>query len=36
MALVNSTPEWEALQQHWQRMRSVHMRDLFAQDPGLA
>ncbi|NBB83145.1 MAG: glucose-6-phosphate isomerase [Alphaproteobacteria bacterium] len=33
MALVDSTPEWKALEQHWQAMRQVHMRDLFADDP---
>lgn len=33
MTLVSSTPEWLALQQHWQQMRLVHMRDLFADDP---
>jgi glucose-6-phosphate isomerase len=36
MALVNSTPEWQALETHWQQMRAVHMRDLFAKDPGRA
>ncbi|MEA1048636.1 glucose-6-phosphate isomerase [Lamprobacter modestohalophilus] len=36
MALVSSTPAWQALQQHWQQMRSQHMRDLFADDPARA
>ncbi len=36
MALVSSTPEWQALQQHWQQMRARHMRDLFAADPARA
>jgi len=36
MTLVSSTPEWQALQQHWQQMRLVHMRDLFADDPARA
>ncbi len=36
MALVSSTPEWQALQQHWQQMHSQHMRDLFANDPARA
>jgi glucose-6-phosphate isomerase len=33
MARVNSTPEWQALEQHWQQMRALHMRQLFEQDP---
>jgi len=36
MASVHATPEWQALEQHWQQMRAVHMRDLFAADPGRA
>ena len=32
MALVSSTPEWQALRQHWQQMQAVQMRDLFAAD----
>ncbi|MEA3639064.1 MAG: glucose-6-phosphate isomerase [Lamprobacter sp.] len=36
MALVSSTPAWQALQQHWQQMRLLHMRDLFADDPARA
>ena len=36
MALVNSTPEWRALARHWQQMAGVHMRDLFAREPGRA
>src|SRR5262245_44503893 len=27
-------PEWLALQDHHQKMRDVHLRTLFAQDPG--
>jgi len=27
------TQAWKALQQHFQQMRKVHMRDLFARDP---
>lgn len=28
-----STRAWAALQEHYQQMKTVHMRDLFAQDP---
>lgn len=28
----NSTPSWQALQQHFQEMKNVHMKDLFAAD----
>jgi glucose-6-phosphate isomerase len=31
MALTQ-TPEWQALQQHQQRLASTHLRELFAQD----
>jgi glucose-6-phosphate isomerase len=34
MALVDSTPAWQALTRHWQQMSQVHMRELFARDPG--
>ena len=30
--LVSQQPEWQALQEHYQRIKDVHMRDLFAQD----
>jgi len=33
MAILNQTEEWRALQDHWKRLSSVQMRDLFAQDP---
>ncbi|MEY6431590.1 glucose-6-phosphate isomerase [Thioalkalicoccus limnaeus] len=33
MPLVNRTPQWAALERHWDRMRAVSMRDLFAADP---
>jgi len=36
MALVDSTPEWQALARHWRQMAGVHMRDLFQQGPGRA
>ena len=32
----DTTPEWQTLKLHQQQMRSVHMRDLFAQDPDRA
>ncbi|MBK1703020.1 glucose-6-phosphate isomerase [Halochromatium glycolicum] len=36
MASVHTTPEWRALEGHWQQLRAVHMRDLFADDPSRA
>ncbi len=36
MPLVSHAPQWHALQEHWKVMAEVHMRDLFAQDPGRA
>ena len=36
MSLINRTPAWHALEQHWQVMQDVAMRDLFAADPGRA
>ncbi len=30
--LVNS-PQWQALESHYQKINNTHMRDLFAQDP---
>jgi glucose-6-phosphate isomerase len=33
MALIDSTPAWQALTNHWQRMAKVQMRALFADDP---
>ena len=33
MSLVNQTPQWQALEQHWQQIKDTHMRDLFAADP---
>jgi glucose-6-phosphate isomerase len=29
---VNETPEWQALEAHYDQVRDVHLRDLFAQD----
>jgi glucose-6-phosphate isomerase len=36
MALVTTSPAWQALAEHWNQMSQVHMRDLFADDPGRA
>ena len=36
MPLVTTTPEWKALDRHWQQMSQVRMRDLFADDPARA
>ncbi len=33
MALIDSTPAWQALASHWQQMARVQMRELFAGDP---
>jgi len=33
MALVNHTPQWKALETHWEQMADVEMADLFARDP---
>src|SRR5690606_20117222 len=33
MTRVDSMPEWQALEQHAQAMRTTHLRDLFARDP---
>lgn len=30
---IDRSPQWQALEQHWQRMKDVRMRDLFAADP---
>ncbi|MFN8473199.1 MAG: glucose-6-phosphate isomerase [Anaerolineae bacterium] len=31
--MLTETPSWQALQQHYQAIKDVHLRDLFAQDP---
>lgn len=36
MSLVTQTPRWQALQQHWEAMQAVRMRDLFSTDAGRA
>ncbi|MBK8021311.1 MAG: glucose-6-phosphate isomerase [Chloroflexi bacterium] len=33
MTAFTSSPAWHRLQEHFQATRSIHMRDLFAQDP---
>ena len=33
MAPITETPEWRALDAHFDTMRDVHLRDLFADDP---
>jgi hypothetical protein len=30
---LTSTPQWRNLVEHQKKLASVHMRDLFAQDP---
>ncbi len=31
--MLTQKPEWQAVQAHHQKMKDVHMRELFAQDP---
>ncbi|MFZ0790655.1 MAG: glucose-6-phosphate isomerase [Chromatiaceae bacterium] len=33
MSFVNQTPQWQALERHWQQMKDAHLRELFAADP---
>jgi glucose-6-phosphate isomerase len=33
-ARIDQTPEWQALQRHYQELKDVHLRELFAADPG--
>src|SRR5258708_30055943 len=33
MLTLTSSPAWKSLEQHYQEVEPVHMRDLFAQDP---
>jgi glucose-6-phosphate isomerase len=33
MPLVNQTPQWQALERHWDQVKDLHLRDLFASDP---
>ena len=30
---LSETPEWRALGAHFQKVKDLHMRDLFAEDP---
>ncbi|MFA6901521.1 MAG: glucose-6-phosphate isomerase [Gallionellaceae bacterium] len=34
MSKLSNSPAWQALQAHQQTMADIHMRDLFAADPG--
>ncbi len=34
MSPFDQSPQWEALEAHWGKLQSVHMRDLFARDAG--
>jgi len=31
---IDQSPEWKALQKHWQTMSGLHMREIFDNDPG--
>jgi glucose-6-phosphate isomerase len=33
---MSGTPEWQALADHFAKVRDMHLRDLFAEDPGRA
>src|SRR5215208_2335093 len=33
-ASIDQTPEWQALREHHRRLKDVHLRELFAADPG--
>ena len=33
MSNPTQTPEWQALKRHAEAMETVHMRDLFVDDP---
>src|SRR2546421_7804074 len=33
MPPINETPEWRALEAHFEALREVQLRDLFAEDP---
>jgi glucose-6-phosphate isomerase len=33
MPLVHQTPQWQALERHYQEIKDLHLRDLFAADP---
>src|SRR5437762_4593603 len=33
MSELRSRPAWRALEKHYEELRDLHLRDLFAQDP---
>ena len=33
MSLVTRTPQWQALERHWGKIKDLHLRDLFDADP---
>lgn len=33
MSLINETPQWQALESHWQTLSATTLRELFANDP---
>jgi glucose-6-phosphate isomerase len=33
-AMLTERPAWRALEAHWRQIRDVHLRQLFAEDPG--
>ena len=36
MTVITDTPEWAALRKHFDAIRDVHLRRLFADEPGRA
>jgi len=36
MTILTKRPEWERLEDHYKKIASVHLRDLFREDPGRA
>ena len=34
MTVLTQLPEWRALETHYRAIRDVHLRRLFADDPG--
>ena len=34
MANLKNLPAWKSLEKHCEKLENVHMRDLFAEDPG--
>ncbi len=33
---INRSPEWKALEEHFLQVKNLHLRELFAEDPGRA